>query len=238
MTTRGPSFHYFPLLPPELRLEIWKYCLPSRIVEVHEAFHLTPLPGQRFDIYQQAPSIPSLPLNSPIISRVCREARYFALSHGGFQPIGLKHMTVCFDKRTDIISIDPEHLSLYLIREEGVGVLLRREAPILMKCLSDPTIPLAIGSHLVERAEELPFLAGDKQKAQGITQWAVEFISQRTECIVVLDKASVHDIDHSDACACGLWGILAESNPAHVDVQDVSLRLNFRRMLPREFPPP
>ncbi|KAI0545821.1 hypothetical protein F4679DRAFT_599217 [Xylaria curta] len=222
MTQQGPLFHYFPLLPTELRLEIWRYCLPSRIVEVHNAPYQGPLPGQSLKHYkrQLAPSLPCLPLAPPIISRVCQESRYFVLSHGGLRPIGLKHTRVWFDKRTDTISIDPDHLSLFTLYEEGFICEEEVISSVLQSCLSDLTIPLAIGSHLVECACELLFLSRFHQSGkQDIAQWAMERISQRTECTVVLEKVLLH-LDYSDACACGLWGLLGESNPAHVDVQD------------------
>ncbi|GAW25064.1 hypothetical protein SAMD00023353_0102770 [Rosellinia necatrix] len=214
VTQRWPLFHYFPLLPAELRLKVWRYCLPFRVIEVYDAPQaslLCAVPGI-------VESLPSLSLEPPIISRVCREARNVVLSRGGIQPIGLKHMRAWFDTRTDIISIDPEHVLFFVLRGNG---LMRRQdvSAILQGYISDPTIPLAISSQLIEGGWECLLQCKGTQRRRSVVRWAMECMSQRTECVVVLDHAAVH-LDYDYACACGLWGLLAESSLAYVDAQD------------------
>ncbi|KAJ5921149.1 hypothetical protein N7466_009475 [Penicillium verhagenii] len=80
------SFYLFPRLPTELRLEIWRLCLPCRVWE-------TDLPTDE-GIYSDEPdadgSYPckvfsTAKLNGlpPVITRVCQEARYVAEESGG-----------------------------------------------------------------------------------------------------------------------------------------------------------
>jgi len=71
------SFHRFPKLPPELRLHIWRFCLPRRLVEL-EPGCTSPNSGRR----TRGKRVQSRP---PAISAVCFEARLVALEHGGFR---------------------------------------------------------------------------------------------------------------------------------------------------------
>ncbi|KAI0447230.1 hypothetical protein F4803DRAFT_546447 [Xylaria telfairii] len=229
---RGASFEFFPLLPPELRLDIWEYCLPSHIIEVHDAYYRAPFPGMPLETRRNVigPMMPGLPVKPPLISQVCQESRFFALRHGGLQPVGLKHARMWFDKRTDSISVNPRHAAIFLlygrndVRDEDIS-------PILQRFVSDSTIPLCIGSRLIEYAVECDYYTSlgislplCRQKGEkGVAEWAVECISQRTECTVILDKIMLH-LKHQDACECGLFGLFGESSPAHIDIQDLVQR--------------
>lgn len=222
---REPSFDYFTMFPTELRLEIWSYCLPSRIVEVHDALYDSPLPGMPLDLHQKvvAQLLRSLPLAPPIISKVCRESRYVALRHGGLWPIGLKHARAWFDKRTDSISFDPKCASISFLRCKN-NVRRGDISSTLRGFLSDTTIPLCIGNQLVECAiERLTLFRGRQKGRNKVAQWAMECIAKRTECTVILQKVALH-LNHQDACGCGLFGLFAESSPAHINAQDVRRR--------------
>jgi hypothetical protein len=71
------NFHFFSQLPTELRLIIWRHCLPHRVVELDGPFdecvyHLEePTPCE----LQETSAINRHP---PLISRVCRESRLVA----------------------------------------------------------------------------------------------------------------------------------------------------------------
>ncbi|KAJ5715185.1 uncharacterized protein N7483_012366 [Penicillium malachiteum] len=80
------SFHLFPRLPTELRLEIWRLCLPCRVWD-------TDWPTDE-GIYFEGPNddgsypclvTPTAKLNGlpPVITRVCQESRNVAKESGG-----------------------------------------------------------------------------------------------------------------------------------------------------------
>lgn len=78
MSTCHDVLHCFPLLPKELRLAIWKECLPRRVVEIDIASSMLT------DTYCDVWSTSLQNARSPLISRVCRESREVAVRHGVF----------------------------------------------------------------------------------------------------------------------------------------------------------
>ncbi|KAK4938100.1 hypothetical protein LTR10_021421 [Elasticomyces elasticus] len=79
------SFHYFPQLPPELRDEIWRYCLPQRIreLDIPLAENVYDLKlGQEQILPCQLQNTTSINGRSPLIQRVCRESRAVANETG------------------------------------------------------------------------------------------------------------------------------------------------------------
>ncbi|KAJ4385609.1 hypothetical protein N0V93_010038 [Gnomoniopsis smithogilvyi] len=118
--------HYFPRLPQELRDNIWRECLPWRIVEIDDYLARYSLNGpldddSDHDHQAQPPtacfmrSTSKLNASPPIITRVCRESRRVALRTGGFMdrpfPTGPPHgwksrkMRNWFDKERDIVHV-------------------------------------------------------------------------------------------------------------------------------------
>jgi len=82
------EFRFFSQLPTELRLAIWRKCLPNRVVEIDypwdEGVNFYPnLPPCKL---QQTTNINR---RGPVISRVCRESRYVALETGHYLDKGL-----------------------------------------------------------------------------------------------------------------------------------------------------
>lgn len=76
------EFAFFPILPAELRLAIWRECLPHRVVELDSpekeaAFWFLDSPPCELRQTTRANGRP------PVISRVCRESRLVALEAGG-----------------------------------------------------------------------------------------------------------------------------------------------------------
>ncbi|KAJ5100666.1 hypothetical protein N7456_006718 [Penicillium angulare] len=84
------SFHFFPMLPTELRIEIWRLCLPYRIWEIDRpsagGIRLETIAGSD-DLFPCTVSATvrtnGLP---PVLTRVCRESRYIACKSGGILP--------------------------------------------------------------------------------------------------------------------------------------------------------
>lgn len=78
------SFHYFPLLPPEIRIMIWEYCIPNRIAEFDPPWFL--LDG--YEIRQACYSGSTIGRNSrlPVLAAVNSESRSLVLERGEWYP--------------------------------------------------------------------------------------------------------------------------------------------------------
>ena len=78
------TFHLFPRLPTELRLAIWRECLPHRVVDLDDQFdHLTYDDDLQCQNTGRTLLIGAQP---PVITRVCSEARAVAFETGGPVP--------------------------------------------------------------------------------------------------------------------------------------------------------
>ncbi|RDW81482.1 2EXR domain-containing protein [Aspergillus mulundensis] len=75
------EFHLFPKLPAELRLEIWRLCLPHLVLELDNPFSIVVYIRQRYFpcILQKTTQING---HKPLIALVCREARDVAYKAG------------------------------------------------------------------------------------------------------------------------------------------------------------
>lgn len=82
------SFHLFPWLPTELRLEIWRLCLPSRVWEVDFPTDEALYPEPNSDDSYPCNVISTAKLNGlpPVITRVCQESHNVAHESGGVVP--------------------------------------------------------------------------------------------------------------------------------------------------------
>ncbi|KAJ5381942.1 uncharacterized protein N7496_004370 [Penicillium cataractarum] len=70
------TFHLFPKLPTELRLQIWRLCLPHRVTELDN-----PTPEGLYDSNQPVCHLKHTSIlngSSPVIARVCTESRKVA----------------------------------------------------------------------------------------------------------------------------------------------------------------
>lgn len=78
------QFHFFSRLPTELRLAIWRECLPNRVAEIDQAFdegiylHDIPTPCNLW-------KTSAINRHPPLISRVCRESRLVATEAGHYR---------------------------------------------------------------------------------------------------------------------------------------------------------
>lgn len=67
------DFHFFPKLPAELRLIVWRLCLPHRVVEINHPYGHNTAPSP---CGESATTM--LNMCPPVITRVCRESRFVA----------------------------------------------------------------------------------------------------------------------------------------------------------------
>lgn len=76
------AFRIFPQLPTEIRLEIWRQCLPERVVELDEpASHLIAMDPDHDGYRCVSRHTALINRRPPVISRVCHESRMVALEH-------------------------------------------------------------------------------------------------------------------------------------------------------------
>lgn len=78
-----PNPHWFTRLPLELREEIWKFAIPSRVIELdipHALGRLDSHPATEFICDIRSTS--RLNARKPTIAYVCREARQVVMKHG------------------------------------------------------------------------------------------------------------------------------------------------------------
>ncbi|KAK3988994.1 hypothetical protein QBC44DRAFT_96589 [Cladorrhinum sp. PSN332] len=91
----GPKFHLFPLLPTELREEIWTEAIPQRTLDVREIYHEGGYMGIR-----------SVKLPVPRIASVCREARDLVFRLGSKLALTQRGKITCagfFVKGRDVV---------------------------------------------------------------------------------------------------------------------------------------
>lgn len=75
-------FPQFRHLPPEIRLEIWRQCLPNRVVELDNPNpDIIRLNKEDEDYSCRSSHTALMNRRPPVISRVCRESRMVALEH-------------------------------------------------------------------------------------------------------------------------------------------------------------
>ncbi|KAI1465920.1 uncharacterized protein F4812DRAFT_460899 [Daldinia caldariorum] len=202
-TAPQQKFTCFKNLPPELRLQIWEECLPSRSVPMHDSTHR----DVEADLEHTAPPAGPLP---PLIGRVCRESRDVALKHGSVQKTAFWDTPVWFNRKTDHIYIGADEEERWMpsrneeSANEGMELLVH-----------DRNIPLSIDRGIV--------FVSDQGYPNGyeFARWTLERAAERMECNVVLSHVTMH-ATHEQAVASGLFGHFAEETPAYIDIEDDS----------------
>ncbi|RKU43152.1 hypothetical protein DL546_002601 [Coniochaeta pulveracea] len=135
------AFPQFRRLPTEIRREIWRQCLPNRVVELDEPVgQLTALFPDDADYCCFSNHTAHINRQPPLISRVCVESRTVALEHVDLSPPATR-TTLDFafgtsmgpadwvDKRRDVLHLNYNDCYSAWYREgEGVFDLLVSEA--------------------------------------------------------------------------------------------------------------
>lgn len=85
------TFHYFPRLPIELRVEIWRLCLPHRVSEMDNPADFIVYFTRDDDDEDKRPcSLGSTSFDNnrpPLLTRVCRESRKIAFESGNWATV-------------------------------------------------------------------------------------------------------------------------------------------------------
>ncbi|KAI1136947.1 hypothetical protein F5Y05DRAFT_414668 [Hypoxylon sp. FL0543] len=217
-TPEGPqgameSFSQFARLPPELRQEIWSYCLPHCVVQIRQL---------------------GIKKYRPLIYWVCRESRSVASRHGRWQTMIKYSRPIWFDPTRDSINIDRYFpLIGWFIKPVLKAALHNPDIPLsldleLIKLIHSSYIPYQIADwRNILRSRRVSRLSG----------LTIKFLGGRRACSVVLWHEHVH-MSPQDACALGFFGLFGEQTPIHINVDDSqdldTLSTIYRRWLGRE----
>lgn len=223
MTAPKPVFRLFSRLPTELRLTIWRYCLPNRIYEIDH-----PWDRMVFDLDDDDSSPSPCRLyqtthqngRPPLISRVCRESRAVAHEYGSFN-------TVC----------DPDRplSAQWISGTDNSGCWLdgTRDSPHLnwtpqyeadydydgdsLQCLVWDALQLSATPSLM-----LTYF----QRSRSEIDHGMEAYKQLSKWLIVMRVVVVHS-DHELAAVSGLFGLLGD---AQVQIVSVSEQAKLDRL--------
>ncbi|KAI1758819.1 hypothetical protein GGR53DRAFT_199051 [Hypoxylon sp. FL1150] len=222
-------FHFFPMLPPELRLSVWRNCLPDqKVVELQR-----PLDTGTY-IYQERKPCKLLLTtckNScpPAISRVCRESRAVAFGRGsvlGHDPDGAdKHLGEYLDSAVRDPWFDAARDVVHMNYENAFRLDYRPDA----------NNPLRYLAKLAARttSNQASFNVGFLLRPTSVFSQFTNLLRMRSSWLVVVYVVVVHmDPEAAAAKATGLFGLLCDAPVQIVDLRDEE-RLNAFKALAR-----
>lgn len=195
------TFHRFPDLPLELRLIIWRYCLPHRIVELDTSIHAI---GDPFPCGLTMTS--HINGNPPFIARVCRESRAVALRSRSIISEGELPEETQWASVTQIaLPIDPSRDLVHLNWEPGSPEF---------HCRGSSLFYLAWYAARVARGGSLM-----RRNFQYIEQYEKDALTKLPSWMVVMRTIIIH-ASHEHAAKTGLFGLLGDAPVQLVDVSD------------------
>lgn len=197
-TEEPGAFHRFPLLPSELRLIIWRYCLPHRVAELDEALNDS---GIDFPCGLELTS--HMNGNPPLISRVCRESRAVALQSRSL--LSKEGMPEDAKWRTDTqlnIPIDQSRDLVHLNWEPGSPYYHSRGSSV--SYLAWHAAQVAHGGSLMKKSLEIAELDNLKK----MPSW------------LVVTRVVIIHASHEYAAKTGLFGLLGDAPVQVVEVSD------------------
>lgn len=219
---QGCTFHLFPKLPTELRLEIWRLCLPQRVCEKDQPFHEIVFKNSDYRVRSVCLLYQTTEVNGrpPVITRVCAESRTVALKTGSFfqfshntdnmvqnpRPSSAQWesdtsiSTAWFDHTRDSI-----HLNWHPSYEED---FIYKGAP-LGSLAWDASQAAAGGSFFIEYFQDFYTLSSVLSDA----------LKQLPTWMVVMRVVVIH-IEDSIGASTGLFGLLGDSRVQLVDPSD------------------
>ncbi|CRG92113.1 hypothetical protein PISL3812_09168 [Talaromyces islandicus] len=219
------TFHLFPKLPAELRLEIWRLCLPQRVCEKDQpyyaiVFHLPDGAPSPCLLYQTT-EVNGRP---PVVTRVCRESRAVAWETGLFyqffrstNPL-LKPRPSEAEWRSytsiDAAWFDSTRDSMHLNWEPSYGSEIDCDGSVLRSLAWDASQAVGGGSLCISY-----FKSNFVRK-----QELVDVLKQLPIWKVIMRVIVIHT-DSRTGASTGLFGLLGDSRVQLVDVFDES-RIN------------
>lgn len=222
------QFPQFPALPAEIRLEIWRLCLPHRIVEVD-----WPDPDWYWvDGYPAADPLPNgsdvpfpcqLKQTSwkhsapPLIARVCHEARAVAFEAGAVRR-----------PRADLSNSTRATIEELRKAAKGRRGLAHLHWHPFVKQPSDVFL-LLLGMLLTDPSEAASMSADVLDAVDAATRLLVMgWMKQHPRWSVCGALVVVHVADEMAAIRSGLWGAFGDERIVLVDARDAARILAFR----------
>lgn len=213
MPSLETSFAQFPKLPVELRLMIWRECLPHRMVEMDY-----PLPDNVFDKNTPPPcqlerttTLNGLP---PVITRVCRESRAVALETATppSSPLDIPDEAEWGSSTATCpwldFTRDSEHLNWTPVYEAEWG------------CTGNALQSLAWSVTHCSRGGSLMLESFAYPSYWGLSvSERVDILGQLSSWLVVTDMVVVHT-DMKTGAKTGLFGLLGDAPIQIVEVSD------------------
>ncbi|PYH86433.1 hypothetical protein BO82DRAFT_397606 [Aspergillus uvarum CBS 121591] len=211
------TFESFPRLPAEIRLMIWRLCLPSRIHELDYPFNLILYSRDWAPCeFQDGAWINGFP---PLISAVCRESRAVVLENGRF-PDGEEGPGWWASTSYVRSWLDPVRDRVHLNWTPAY------EAEFCNN--SDEGSPL---EHLAWRAAQLTSIPPEAGYASFMEDWlyvsddatpppVLRGILSRFACWRVIVRVMVIHADRRTGAESGLFGLLGDAPVQIVDVSD------------------
>ncbi|KAJ9137345.1 hypothetical protein NKR19_g8264 [Coniochaeta hoffmannii] len=223
------AFSRFPQLPTEIRLEIWRLCLPRRVVELGYQVDETVFdPGELPWWYRTNHKITDYNTRVPVIARVCRESRQvvfetwteLSLREPDDPAYWSEGWGVCPEPWFDRIRTDCIHNPWYCVRDI--------ESP----CQGDPIRNLlwaAAKTHHIRVSISMDFLlehaayarADERNRKMWTRREPADLMRQSPEWTVVLPGSIIVTTDDvQTAAATDLFGLLGDSRVQIVDSED------------------
>lgn len=237
MSSPGLVFHRFRDLPPELRLAIWRECLPSRVVELYAEpddiiWDDHPFPCARNDLIQLRNSAP------PLLTRVCHESRAVAFETGGLLP-----------EVADPNVPDIQAFAQYMIEKTWIDA--ERDVAVHLNWNSwadiewqtydrgDPVRCMMAYARIGRRQASIMLdllrcLYSVPEERHPHDRWTRSEVAKlmrkrRSWTVVILPPVAVHD-DAGAVAATGLFGLLNDAPVQLVDADDVTKVHEFLRL--------
>ncbi|CAD0113389.1 unnamed protein product [Aureobasidium uvarum] len=224
------AFHLFTQLPTELRLKVWRYCLPHRVCELDQ-----PVDRIVFGLDDDNSSLAPCRLyqttyqngRPPLISHVCRESRFVATRSGGFATVcdpdrpldtqwisGTDNSDAWFDTTRD-----SPHLNWTREYEADYDYSGDSLQCVVWEALRMSATPSIMLTYLDPAANEphAPRLSLQSQPASPVHKVvtpddlkAINAYKQLPAWLVVMQVIVVHAHPH-EAIATGLFGLLGDA---------------------------
>lgn len=223
------SFHLFPKLPAELRIQIWQLCLPFRVHEldfpIGEYLYIDnddgiPLPCR---------GKPSADLNGlpPVITRVCHESRNVAYESGGvaeaefyrdmpYRDRFTSYTSVIADKywldrKRDTVHINwsPTYQCMQL--EDSVGSALGYVAWVSRQLLGHPSPSIT--------DDWFDDMCITEQGRYSSNEYVPEVFDQVPSWRVIVRTVMIHTT-FREAAQSGLFGLLGDASVQTVSLSD------------------